>query len=293
MLQSIMTTALASPLATALIIILAVVAALVLFAESSFGRTVIKTIGKRISVVASPPTLWKAGGITIDWSTVTAVAVETTLEDGTVVAIGDKYLRYGTVLDLIGTSEVQTVDLSGDDDPTGGTWTLTLVNPITGETAALTGLAYNITAAALLAAIIATDAFDTGDLTISLAGFVYTITFAARFGNVAAATTDNGAGLTGGVGDTFAITVTTTTAGAGSGMYGPVDTGASDGRAAMARGETYILPETVLASELGSKHVNALEGGQVWRQRLLVGGSLQPTLANLLTAMPLLQLVQE
>ena len=70
-------------------------------AMSSFGTNTIQTIGKRIQVSADGLPRWKAGGITLDWSTVTAVSSDTTLDDGTVVKSGDKYLRYGTVLTQI------------------------------------------------------------------------------------------------------------------------------------------------------------------------------------------------
>lgn len=43
----------------------------------------------------------KVGGVTIDWATVVAVSVDTTLADGRVVKAGDKYLRYGQVLTRI------------------------------------------------------------------------------------------------------------------------------------------------------------------------------------------------
>jgi hypothetical protein len=51
----------------------------------------------RVSADGSP--LYKAGGVTIDWTTVVAVAgADVTLPDGDVIRIGQKYLRYGQVL---------------------------------------------------------------------------------------------------------------------------------------------------------------------------------------------------
>jgi hypothetical protein len=119
-----------------------------------------------------------------------------------------RYLRWAIYGDEIaaGTAEVQTVDLSGDDDPTGGTWSMT----IRGKT--LAGLAWNISAAALQALINNLVGYGFAAITVSKTGFVYTITFPEYLGNVAAITAD-ATGLTGGVGDTFAITVLTTTPG--------------------------------------------------------------------------------
>jgi hypothetical protein len=105
------------------------------------------------------------------------------------------------------TGEVQTVDLSGDDDPTGGTWTLTIF----GTT--LSAIAYDVSASALQALINAISAPGAADVTVSKTLFVYTINFPFYLGNVTTVTTNNGAGLTGGGGDTFAITVTTATPG--------------------------------------------------------------------------------
>lgn len=42
---------------------------------------------------------WKSGGITIDWTTVTAVSgSDVTLADGTIIKIGQKYLRFGQMM---------------------------------------------------------------------------------------------------------------------------------------------------------------------------------------------------
>jgi hypothetical protein len=54
----------------------------------------------RVSADGSP--LYKAGGVTIDWTTVVAVAgSDVTLPDGDVIRIGQKYLRYGQVITKI------------------------------------------------------------------------------------------------------------------------------------------------------------------------------------------------
>lgn len=255
----------------------------------SYGRNVIATTGNPVRVIADGRTDgFKARGVTIDWSTVTAVAADTTLTDGTVVKSGDKYLRYGTILDLIATAEVQTIDLSGGDDPTGGTFTITY----DGETTA--AIAYNASAAAVQAALEALPNVNQGDVVVTKAGFVYTLTFAGVLGNVPVVTVDDGELTSGGA---ITVTIATGTAGAGTGLYGPVDTTASDGRQAMARGESFILDRTVVLSALGSDHPPVFDRGTIYRNRLVVneyvGGVNAPTLANVLTAFPGIQLVSD
>lgn len=80
-----------------------------------------------------------------------------------------------------------------------------------------------------------------------------------------------------------------------SGKYGPVNTNVAttDGRAVMANGETFLVNMTVKESELGSNHVPVISGGLVFKARLKVGGTDQATLANLLAAMPRLQLFSD
>lgn len=63
-----------------------------------FGRTATYQTGLPISVSADGRPEVPIGGITIDWSTVTAVGSDTTLDDGTIVPTGRKYLLHGTVL---------------------------------------------------------------------------------------------------------------------------------------------------------------------------------------------------
>jgi hypothetical protein len=56
--------------------------------------------GTPLGIVANPNGLrYKPGGMTVDWSTVAAVAgSDVTLEEGFVIRIGDKYLRHGQVM---------------------------------------------------------------------------------------------------------------------------------------------------------------------------------------------------
>lgn len=105
---------------------------------------------------------------------------------------------------FMSTREIQTVDLSGGDDPTGGTWSLTIL----GQT--ISALAHNVSAASLQASINALPVTGAADVTVSLAGFVYTISFPFYLGNVSAVTV-NSASLTSG--GTVTVTISTTQAG--------------------------------------------------------------------------------
>lgn len=256
---------------------------------NSYDQRVLGTVGKTIQLQADGKPEMKSAGVTIDWSTVTAYSgADLTLEDGVVISDGEKYLRYGQPVARITTAEVQTVDLSPGADPTGGTWTLTITPPASSSQAArtITGIAYNASAAVLQAAIRAAFADIPGaeKITVALATFVYTITFPPEWGDVAIATAD-GTGMT----TATAITIAASTPGAAAaGKFGPAETGASDGRQTLTRGGVFLLNETVKESDLHSDHPPVLEGGKVWKARIVQGGTT-PTIANLETAMPRLK----
>lgn len=101
-------------------------------------------------------------------------------------------------------SEVQRVDLSGADDPNGGTWELTIL----GQT--ITGIAYNVSAANLQNAIVATSGTGANQTTVSKSGFQYSITFPSYLGDVAAVSV-NSAGLTSA--GSISVTITEVTKG--------------------------------------------------------------------------------
>src|SRR3954463_8251158 len=89
-----------------------------------FGREVLPSLGKSIQLSSDGRPEFKAGGITVDWATITAVSADTTLDDGVVISNGEKYIRYGQVMCLIGGAEVETVEFTGG--PTAGSAILTL-----------------------------------------------------------------------------------------------------------------------------------------------------------------------
>jgi len=140
-----------------------------------------------------------------------------------------------------GTSEVQTVTITGS--PTGGTFTLTYG----GQTTA--GIAYNAAASAVQSALTALSSIGSGNVAVTgSAGGPYSVTFQGSLAHTnVAQMTASGAGLTGG--SSPAAAVSTGTGGANAhyvngyipsgtaiglvsatGLFGPYDDGASDGR---------------------------------------------------------------
>jgi hypothetical protein len=269
------------------------------------GRTVHSALGTgnpiRVSFDGEPR--MKAGGVTIDWSTVAAVSgSDVTTKEGFVVPIGSKYLRHGQVILKITTAHAQTVTVSGT--PTGGTFTYQVTDPTSG-TVAQVSVAYNVSVANHQTALDA--AIGTGKLTVSGSGAltanVHTLTASGNAANaIFPLITLAANNLTGGTAPTVAFAVS---AGGASGKFGPYDDGASDGRQTLAQGRVFILDETILEKSLvggnvpapNTEQIGAIEGGRVWRARVLANtsaGSLAagPTWANLLAAMPEIQPVE-
>lgn len=237
---------------------------------STYGRQVLATTGIPLMVAASDlgDMEWKVGGITIDWSTVTAVGSDTTLGDGTVIKNGAKGLRYGQILCQITQREVQTVTVTGT--PTGGATVLGIV--IGGVSYSVT-VPYNATAAS--AQTLFDTALGTNKVTVgggALPGTPLTVTFNVSENIATMSHTD---AYTGGSSPAAAI-ATTTQGTASRGSFGPYDPSATDGRQTLARGGAYILNQTVLEhNPLGfdttpSDHPAVLDGGLVWKERLLM-----------------------
>ncbi len=87
-----------------------------------------------------------------------------------------------------------------------------------------------------------------------------------------------------------------------SDKYGPYDSGASDGRQTLTRGECFILDETVIRngalniSGLGGAvdHPAVFEGGMVYRDRLKIdasGTATKPSVADFNAAFPRIRYV--
>lgn len=261
---------------------------------STVGYQSLDTTGRPLYVSADGEPEYKTRGVTIDWSTVTAVSGSpVTLLDGTVIPVGSKYLRYGQVITRMGVAEVQTYTWTGG--PTSGSAILTF--PGVGEfyPESTVAIAYNATAAVAQAALQALPHIGPNGVTVARTGagsnadpYVYTATFARSLGNVGTPTATN----TFAGGTTPTVTIATTTPGVGTDKFGPYDdTASADGRATLSRGDCYILNQTHLESELGSDHPAAIEGGLLFKQRMLMTSGTHslaagPTITEVETAFP-------
>jgi hypothetical protein len=262
---------------------------------ATYGRQVLGAVGRAVMVAVSMFMDWKTGGITIDWSIVTAAVTDTTLPDDNVIKAGQKGLRFGQILCRITQHEIETVTVNGS--PAGGTFSLTYVDE-EGESHETGAIAYNAPAADLEAALEAVGA----NVTVSKSSNVYTVTFDDARNVAALALTDNN--LTGGTSPTVAIG-TSTQGNAGLGKYGPYDPDATDGRQTLTRGECWILNQTVLENGaiagLGggvTDHPAVFDGGRAWKPRILMTTGTHslaagPTVAEVETAFPRVQYVQD
>lgn len=254
------------------------------------GRSLLTTstvFPTRVSADGRPQ--YKTGGAMIAWSTVAALGADATLPDGSIIKTGLKYLRYGQIMCEITTATLLT--LTGT--ATGGTFTITMLRPDTGQYVTTATIAYNASAATVLAAVQAvlgpaTAITATGG---ALGSAPVPVTFTTYMPNW----TINTGSLTGGT-----VTSAVTTAGLTGGWYGPYDSAASDGRQTLTRGRCFALDETILeysgvGSQLGVQQDfvgGCIEGGYVFVDRILNAGSgsaslaAGPTRANLDTAFP-------
>jgi hypothetical protein len=262
-----------------------------------FGRTVLSNnsvLPTRVSADGSPK--YKAGGGTIDWSTVAAVSgSDVTLPDGSVIKIGQKYLRYGQVVSKITTGETQTITGTA----TSGSGTLTLVRPDTGATVTTAAIAFNATAATVLAAIQAV--MGPSQAVSASGGALGTAPVVITFSTSVDTMTVNTGTLAGG---TFAVAATTDTG--LTGYFGPHDPAATDGRQNLNRGDVFVCDETILQYSSGSSGLSAandqvgglIEGGDIFIDRVIQSGvataslAAGPTLANFLAAFPRFSLVR-
>ncbi|HEY6021099.1 MAG TPA: hypothetical protein VIY48_14685, partial [Candidatus Paceibacterota bacterium] len=209
------------------------------------------------------------------------------------------YLRYGQILTIANTAEVQTWTWTGG--PTSGGAILRM--PAYGAFPACdtASIAYNATAAQFETALQALENIGTNGVTVTRSGagtagdpYIYTCTFARQLGNLPQMTKVS---HTFGGGTSPDATPGTTTAGTGSGKYGPYDSAASDGRQTLTRGFCFVLNETVVQEAIlgwgapNADNPGVFDGGLVWRDRLLItptthGLAVGPTIAEFETAFP-------
>lgn len=270
-----------------------------------FGRNVIGNTGRDVCVIADLEDVgWKAGGITVDWSVVSAVNADTTLPDDIVVPNGQKYLRFGQVMCGIGTGEVQTITFTGG--PTSGNAVITF--PAVGDAPAQTAaaVAFNGSAQAMADALNALGRIGPNGVAVARTGsgtngdpYIYTVTFARKFGDVPQFTSTN----TFAGGTTPTTTHGTSTAGTGNGKFGPYDPAATDGRQTLSRGDCWILNRTKVQNNPVGLNVHnsdnpaVFEEGRVFKSRLLMTSGAHslaagPTVSEFEAAFPGIRYVQ-
>lgn len=223
---------------------------------NTFGRNLITTTGQPVQVSADGYPEFKIGGVTIDWNTVPAVAADTTLTDGAVIKAGYRGLQFGTIL-----CKITSSGLYGPFTPTNAGTTFN------GSTAIGATSATFASGANLLP----------GDvLTLDTSGQQETAQVLSVSGAVV----------------TFTAPLTKTHA------NGVAVAKATTGRETLTAGECFVLNQTVLQTSAfflspgATDHPAVLEGGSVWLARLQVGGTNQPTLAQLLAVLPRLRIVE-
>jgi len=261
-----------------------------------FGRVVDTTTGNGLRISADGNPEWKIGGVVIDWSTVAAVGSDTTIPyELTVVKNGQKFLRYGQVVTKIVNTPTMTLTITA----TGGTYTISGQNPLTGGYVTTTALAYNAVAATIQAAL--DVAFGAGNIVVTGTG-PWTFTPAKDFLYTALGLfTANGTLATGG---TVVIAQGNAGTAPNNGMFGPYDPAASDGRQTLTDGEVFIINSTVLQNGLvpglatgNNDSPGVLYGGQVYKSRVLATAGTHslaagPTYTELKAVLPRLVFVE-
>jgi phage protein U len=256
-----------------------------------YGRTLAPSsmvFPTRVSADGAP--FYKPGGVTLDLTTLPAASgSDVTLADGSVVKANNQFLRYGQILTRINTGTSQTFTGTA----TSGNFTITLIRPDTGQAVTTANIAFNASAATVLAAIQAVmgpnQVASSSGGPLGGGGVVTVV-----FNTFAPLATVNAGTLAGG-----SVTPAVTVVGASSGKFGPYDPAAGDGRQTLARGDCFILDETYLVTPAGSQLPGAndniggvIEGGLIYIDRVIQSGvaaaslALGPTLANFLAAFP-------
>lgn len=257
---------------------------------ADYGRQIIGNTGIPLYVECDGLGEWAPIGISIDWSTVAAPGSDVTIQpQGTTVKAGQKYLRHGQVVTRITNQPVQTITQSAA--LSAGTFTLSGYRLDTGAYVTTAALAYNVSAANMLAALQDIAVFNDTPIAISGGGASpWVITSPLGLLTITP---------TGIVGGTLSNAVTTAVG--NYGMYGPYDSAATDGRQTLTPGQCWIINSLVIqngilgtVTTLPSNHPGVLGGGDVWKARVLATSGTHslaagPTYTELQAAMPRLR----
>lgn len=145
-----------------------------------------------------------------DFTLTQAFAVAPASQDATAIKAGFQAVLDALDVAKAGQSAVKTLTITGT--PTGGTFTLSGTNPLTGVSFTTAAIARNAIASAVASAVALAMGVDSS-LVVgtggALPGTPVVLTFAASIGNLGAITA-NSASLTGGTSPTAAVANTTT-----------------------------------------------------------------------------------
>jgi hypothetical protein len=262
-----------------------------------FGRTLLSTNSVAMTrVSADNDPRYKPAGLTLDWSVVTAVSgSDATLPDGSIIKVGQKYLRYGQILtkETAG-GTTQTINSTA----TGGTFAYSFQRSDNGLIVKTGAIAWNASAATILAAI---QAVAAPGQALSASGGVLPTAVVVTWGTFTPLGTIDNTAATGGT-----VTIAQTTAGTTGGYFGPYDSAASDGRQNLNRGDCFVLDETIVQYDTGTPGISpentqigrVFDAGLVWIDRVLQAGAgthslaAGPTLAEFLAAFPAVRIAR-
>ncbi len=239
-----------------LVLVLWAAVVIALLKMTTYGRNLITTTGQPVQVTADGYPEWKVGGVTIDWSTIPAVAADTTLVDGAVIKAGYRGMQFGTIL-----CKITSSGLYGPFSPA------MTATSISGATAVGATSATLASGAHILPGDI---------LTIDTAGQAET----AQVLSVSGAVVTFVSPLTKTHADTVAVTKATN--GRETLVAGEC----------FVLNQTVLQSSAYFLSPGSTDHPAVLEGGSVFLARLAVGASNQPTLAQLLAVLPRLRIVE-
>jgi hypothetical protein len=252
------------------------------------GTTNLGTAGIGLRALAAwDDARWKPGGVTIDWSVVNPVEA--------------------------GRNQIYELELVAATD---GTFTVTVGDQTTAA------LDHDVTIALLEAAIEGLSTVGVGNVLVTGSAEDYVIEFVEDMGLQPVVMTVDGSSLTAadvetltqtqlGVvpgeatlldgtvvaeGDKYIELGTVLARITASGKYGPFDSTASDGRqlaTSAQRGICYILDRPLIKSVDGDHSGNVFDGGTVFKDRLQIGGSGEPTEANIEAMFPVVTFHQD
>lgn len=256
---------------------------------TTFGRQVVDIVGTSVRLAADANPEAKVGGVTLDWTTVTPYNGTTNLilNDTVTIFPNQQYVRYGQVLNLITGGEISNISLTGA--PTGGTFNVT----VSGQNTPPIG--FGVTTGVMAGFLSNLTTVGAGNVTVTgSTGGPWFASFAPALGPLAV----SAANISLVNGTAPGAAVIEQSAGGRTGLYGPYDNLAVDGRQNLVLGNTCLVDVTVKMGDLKSNHPPVLVGGNIFLARLIANQNNTPSYTNgpnlttLLSTLTRLNLVQ-